>query len=60
MSSLEQTASWVIREKHTGRAVFETFDSGCLEVVKDTKFEAVPILLYLQELNRKIKQEASQ
>lgn len=51
--SLSRTASWVIREKETGRVICETFSERAVAALKPT-YEAVPILQYLQELNRKI------
>jgi hypothetical protein len=53
MSSLLETASWVIREKATGRVIGETFNSKVLQVLNTARYEAVPILEYLQSLNRK-------
>jgi hypothetical protein len=52
--SLSRTASWVIREKETGRVICETFNERAVSAPKP-KYEAVPILQYLQELNRSIK-----
>lgn len=51
MSSLNRTASWVIRHKATGDIVFETFNRRVVELLNTDKFEAVPILEYLQSLN---------
>jgi hypothetical protein len=48
-----KTASWVIREKTTGRVLFETFDARKVDALNKEKYEAVPILDYLQSLNRK-------
>lgn len=47
-----QTASWVIREKATGKVLFETFDRKKVEALNIDKYEAVPILEYLASLNR--------
>lgn len=48
------TISWVIREKSTGHAITEVKDSekmrAGLKHLKP-KFEAVPVLQHLQELN---------
>ena len=52
--SLEITASWVIVEKSTGKAIMETFNATLAARVK-SEFEAVPILEYLQSLNGKAK-----
>lgn len=48
-------ASWVIREKGTGKVVMETFDPKKVDALNTAKYEAVPILQHLQELNRSIK-----
>lgn len=50
-----KTASWVIMEKDTGKVLFETFDKKKAKYLNTEKYEAVPILQYLVELNRKIK-----
>lgn len=60
MRSLEKNPSWVICHKETGKAVFETYDSKFLEKLNTRKYKAVPILEYLYELNRKIKQQESE
>lgn len=56
--SLSRTASWVIREKETGRVIFETYNCRVVTFLNTVKYEAVPILAYLQELNRNIRSEA--
>lgn len=53
LESLRNPASWVIREKSTGRALFETFNSAIPPAINHAKYEAVPILEHLQSLNRK-------
>jgi hypothetical protein len=50
------TASWVIREKATSKAIMETFNKRLLDKLNTTKYEAVPALQHLQELNRKIQE----
>ena len=50
-----KTASWVICEKESGRAVLETFSPKLIAKLNTAKYEAVPILAYLQSLNRRIK-----
>lgn len=57
MSSLMKTASWVIVNKATGVAVFETFNENTAKAVNDKLYKVVPILEYLQEFNRKVKGE---
>lgn len=47
-----KTASWVIREKTTGKVLFETFDRKKVEALNTEKYEAVPILEYLGSLNK--------
>jgi len=49
------SGSWVIREKTTGKVLFETFDIRKVRALNTGKYEAVPILRYLYELNDKIK-----
>lgn len=51
-----RTASWVIRTKCTKEVVMETFNPAVVECLNTTKYEAVPILAYLQEINRKVKE----
>lgn len=50
-SSLNRTASWVIRDKATKAAVMETFNPKLAERVNTAKYEAVPIGQYLGEIN---------
>ena len=47
-----ESASWVIRVKATQEVLFETFDSRKVAALNTTKYEAVPILQYLQQINR--------
>ena len=58
-SSLEKTSSWVIRNKKTGEVIMETFDIKKVNALNTAKYEAVPILKYLQELNSGIKKNPS-
>lgn len=46
-----RTASWIIREKATGRVICETFERRTVDALNTAKYEAVPILEYLQSLN---------
>lgn len=50
-----KTASWVIRERATGRVILETFNAKAVAALNTAKYEAVPILAYLQSLNAKGK-----
>jgi hypothetical protein len=50
-----KTASWVIVEKASGKAVFETFSKSLTEKVNTEKYTIIPILEYLYNLNKSIK-----
>jgi hypothetical protein len=50
-----KTASWVIVDKQTGAALFETFQASIIPKINTARYEAVPILTYLQQLNRIVK-----
>ncbi len=52
-NSLSRTASWVIRDKETGQVLFETFSQDVADAVNTRNYEAIPILEYLQSLNKK-------
>lgn len=54
-----KTASWVIRDKKTKQVVLETFNPGVVSKLNTSRYEAIPILEYLQELNRSVKKEHS-
>lgn len=46
-------ASWVIVNIATDQAVFETFNENTARAVNTRLYKAVPILEWLQSLNRK-------
>jgi len=46
------TASWIIREKATGKVICETFDARKIAALNTEKYEAVPIREYLASLNK--------
>lgn len=51
--------SWVIRERETGRAVYEVFDADLAGIIRQKlsdRYEVVPILQHLQSLNTQIKE----
>jgi len=50
-----KTASWVIVENATGNAIFETFNPAIADKINRDKYSAVPILQYLQALNKSLK-----
>lgn len=56
---MKRDASFVIVRKSDGQAVMETFSARVAERVNKDKYEAVPILDYLEQLNAKIKAEAA-
>jgi hypothetical protein len=47
-----KTASWVIVNKATGFAVFETFNENTARAINEKLYRAIPILEYLQSLNK--------
>ena len=58
MTSLTNTASWVIVEKSTNKAIVETYSKNVADVLKrnqSSPYKAVPILQYLQDFNRSVK-----
>lgn len=55
-SDLQRIASWVLRNKTTKEVICETFNPLHLAHLNAEKYEAVPILEYLQEINRSVKQ----
>lgn len=50
-----KTASWVIVNKETGEVMFETFSQSTSEAINQKIYKAVPILEYLQSINKKDK-----
>ena len=54
MSSLLKTASWIIRNKEAKDVVMETYNENAVKHLNTAKYEAVPILEYLQNLNKEI------
>lgn len=55
----KKTASWVIREKATGKVIMETFDRAKVDALNTEKYEAVPILEHLVGLNQKSEVESN-
>lgn len=51
-----KTSSWIIVNKATRAAVFETFNENTAKAVNTRLYEAIPALQYLQQLNRSIKE----
>ena len=50
--SLHKTASWVIVNKATNYPVFETFNESTAKAINQRLYKAVPILEWLQSLNK--------
>ena len=46
-----ESPSWVIRNRETGEAVLETFNPRTVDRINTEKYEAVPTLQHLQEIN---------
>ena len=51
-----KTASWVVQDLETGEAVMETYNPKVAEAINLKKYKVTPILEYLQELNRRIRE----
>ena len=51
-----KTASWIIVNRTTRQAVFETFNENTAKAVNTRLYEAIPALQYLQQINRTIKE----
>jgi hypothetical protein len=49
------TTSWIIREKSTGKVMFETYNPKLVAALNTNKYEAVPILEYLVSINGRTK-----
>lgn len=46
-------ASWVIADRITGKAIFETFNRATADKVNTANYRVVPILEWLHSLNRR-------
>lgn len=49
--------SWVIVEKGTQKAIFETHNENLKNTLNTDKYEMIPIRKYLEDLNEKIRQQ---
>lgn len=49
--------SWIIVNKETRAAIFETFNASTAQKINTDKFEALPAAKYLGELNKRLKNE---
>lgn len=48
---MSEPASWVIVDRKTGRAVFETFDRRVAKAIRPERYEVVTILQWLYRVN---------
>lgn len=53
-----KSSSWVIRNRTTKEVICETWNYHAVTCLNTQKYEAIPILEYLNELNQKIKDAA--
>ncbi len=53
-----KTASWVVRLRADKSVIFETFNPRTVAALNADKYEAVPILEYLEGINREIREKA--
>jgi hypothetical protein len=51
-----KNASWVVVEIATEDVVCELWNAKTVECLDTSKYKAVPILQFLQEFNRKVKE----
>jgi hypothetical protein len=49
-----KTASWVIVNRATGAAVFETFNENTAKAINEKLYCAISALEYLQQLNKSL------
>lgn len=49
------SASWVIVDRKTGRAVMETYNPDTVLRVNTLSYEVVPIMAYLGRINQAIR-----
>ncbi len=48
-----KTASWIIVDRKTGKAVLETFNKKTADAVNTKRYEVLPVLQWLQRINGK-------
>ena len=53
--TIQKTVSWVFVDLETGEGVYEAYSASVAAKVNTKRYKAVPILEYLQNLNRRIK-----
>lgn len=55
VDAMGKQASYVIKEKDTGKIIMETFDKKKVEALNTNKYEAVPIAKHLADFNKMVK-----
>lgn len=45
------TASWVVRDKQSGKVILETYEKRVVDALNTERYEAVPIIEHLASLN---------
>lgn len=53
MTTLNKTYSWVIVHLETGEPILETYNKELISCFRPEKFKVVPILEWLQSLNKR-------
>lgn len=56
MSSLLTESSWIIKEKATGKVLFETWNPQIPKKLNKKKYVSQPILEYLGNFNKSVKE----
>jgi|DEB0MinimDraft_3_1074331.scaffolds.fasta_scaffold33142_5 hypothetical protein len=49
-----ETTSWVVLDKRTGKGLFETWNPKLVAALNTSRYEAIPIIEWLGELNQRI------
>lgn len=51
------SASWVVVSRATGKAVLETYSRDVARKVDTSRYEVLPVLIYLARLNRTLRED---
>jgi len=51
LKEINNPASWIIRNRETGETVLETSDKKVADKINKNKYEAIPALLHLEQIN---------
>lgn len=52
-----RTASWVIVDRATNKAILETFSPTTAAAINTNAYEVLPVLDWLQRINRNTRQQ---